>query len=284
MPKSKVDQINDAFIAVLTKRNTRKYSEYIKSINKEMIDNIENLTTDKVKSIIKGAKINVDDIALLFMIQNAILLIVSKQVKKKDKESLLPVIALMGMYSLKKPKRFVERIAKVVSGKGLNINEKKALGLVKEFESMNAKVLKDARRIAIERTEISIIKSKRNKRMIRDFKRFTKQGDSIAKIKNKLVKKYNKLSNIDRVLDTELHAQSELIRKEHSKALGYTHKTWKTQEDSRVRETHFHNGVADKRIPIDSDFRAGGLKAEQPGDVRLPPSDRIRCRCYLRYD
>ena len=284
MPKSKVDQINDAFIAVLTKRNARKYSDYIKSINKEMIDNIDNLTADKVKSIVKNAKMDVDDLALLFAIQNAVLLIVSRKVRKKDKDNLLPVIALMGMYSLKKPKRFVERISKVVSGVGLNANEQKALGLVKEFESANKQVLVRARRIALERTEIGIIKSKHNKRMIRDFKRFTKEGDSAAKIKNKLVRKYNKLSNVERVLDTELHAQSELVRQEHSKALGYTHKTWKTQEDSRVRDTHFHNGVADKRIPIDSDFRAGGQRAEQPGDVRLQASDRIRCRCYLRYD
>ncbi|RLI45404.1 hypothetical protein DRO61_10615 [Candidatus Bathyarchaeota archaeon] len=225
-----------------------------------------------------------DDIALLFVIQNAILLIVGKKVKKKDRTPLLPIIALLGIYSLKRPERFVKKLIRINKGVGLNDNEKKARAIIQGFKQDNEKVLKDARRVARKQLDTSRIKSKTAKRMIRDLNEGIKEKKSIKQIKNELIKKYNNLSNIERALDTELHAQSEFVRREHSKALGYTHKTWKTQQDSRVRETAFHNGVANKTVPIDSDFRAGGLRAKQPGDAQLPPSDRIRCRCYLIFE
>jgi hypothetical protein len=120
--------------------------------------------------------------------------------------------------------------------------------------------------------------------MIKDLNKGIEEKKSIEQIKNSLVRKYNKLSNIERALDTELHRQSEFVRLEHSKALGFTHKTWKTQGDRRVRNTTFHNQVSNKRVPIDSEFRAGGMTARQPSDTTLPPSESIRCRCYLIYD
>lgn len=285
MARNKVDQINDAFIEVLGKENSKQYEKYIREINQELIKNVDKLTPEKVKSIIKNAKINIDDIALLFVIQNAILIIVSKKIpRKKMDKSLLPIIAVLGIYSLKRPKRFVQKLVKINKGIGLNDNEKKAQAIIRGFKQDNEKVLKDARRVARTQLDLSRLKSKTSKRMIRDMNELLKEKKSIKEIKNNLVRKYNKLSNVERALDTELHAQSEFVRKEHSKALGMTHKIWKTQQDSRVRETKFHTQVANKRVPIDSDFRAGGLRAEQPGDTQLPPSDRIRCRCYLIYE
>jgi len=283
--KSKVDQINDAFIEVLTKENSKQYANYIKAINRELINNVDKLTPTKVKEIIKSAKINIDDIALLFVIQNAILMIVGRKVpKKKLDSSLLPIIAVLGYYSLRRPKRFVEKLVKINKGVGLNATEKKAQAIINGFKLDNEKVLTSARKIARTQLDRTMIKSKTSRRMIKDMNEMLAEKKSIKTIKNNLVKKYNNLSNIDRALDTELHAQSEFVRKEHSKALGLTHKTWKTQQDSRVRHTKFHDGVANKTVPIDSDFRAGGLRAMQPGDASLPPSDRIRCRCYLTYE
>lgn len=285
MAKNKVDQINDAFIEVMTKENSKQYSQYIKSINRELIANVDKLNASKVKSIIKNAKINIDDIALLFIIQNAVLLIVGKQATtKKERKPLLPILALLSLYSLKRPKRFVEKIVKINKGIGLNDNEKKAQAIIQGFKVDNAKVLNNARKLARQQLDISRIKSKTSRNMVRDLNKGIEEKKSIESIKNGLVKKYNKLSNIERALDTELHAQSEYVRREHSKALGYTHKTWNTQGDNRVRDTHFHSNVSNKRIPIDSEFKAGGLTASQPGDTSLPPSDRMRCRCYLVFD
>jgi len=282
---TKVEQINDAFIKILTEENAQQYSQYIKAINRELINNIEDLTASKVKSIIKNAKINIDDMVLLFTLQSAILLVLDKSKPKKSLDSsLLPLYALIGMYSLKRPERFVRRMVKITKGNDLSARDKKAQAIIKGFKKDNTKVLKDARKIARNKLDTSILKSKKSKSMQKDLRNMIKEKKSIKEIKNSLVRKYNSLSNVERALDTELHAQSEEVRRIHNQALGYTHKTWKTQQDSRVRDTQFHNGVTNKRVPIDSDFRAGGLRAEQPGDTQLPPSDRIRCRCYLIYD
>lgn len=283
--KSKIDQINDAFIKVLTEENATQYVKYIKQIRNEMINNIETLNADKVKSIIKSAKINIDNIVLLFTLQSAILLVLDKSKPRKSLDpSLFPIIAFVGMYSLKRPERFVRKVSKLVKGRDLNERDKKAQAIIQGFKRDNAKVLKDARKIARNQLDRSILKSRTSKNMQKDLRNLIKEKKSIKEIKNILVRKYNSLSNVERALDTELHAQSEYVRRVHSEALGYTHKTWKTQFDNRVRKTHFHNGVVNQRVPIASDFRAGGLRAEQPGDTQLPPSDRIRCRCYLVYD
>lgn len=282
--KSKIDQINDAFIKVLTQENSKQYVEYIKSINKQLIDNIDTMTPEKVKTIVQGAKINIDDIALLFVIQNAILLIVSKKIDKKQRSEFGPIILLLAMYSLKRPERFVKKLVHINKGRGLSINEKKAQAIIRGFKQDNQKVLEDARRVARKQLDNTQLKSKASRNMINDLNQGIKEKKSIKQIKEELVRKYNSLSNVERALDTELHAQSEYVRQEHSKAMGYQHKKWNTQKDSRVRHTKFHENVSDKVIPIDSKFRAGGLVAGQPGDESLPPSDRIRCRCYLTYE
>jgi DNA-binding transcriptional MerR regulator len=285
--QSKIDQINDAFIKILTEENAQQYVKYIKQIRNEMINDIENLTADKVKSIVKGAEINIDNVVLLFTLQSAILLVLDKTKPRKSfSPSLLPIIALIGMYSLKRPERFVKKVSKLVKGRGLNERDKKAKAIIDKFQK-NVDDMFDfkdkARKIAIEKSEISIVKSKTNKRMIRDFKKLRQQGLSINDIKKQLSSKYNSPNNIKRVMNTELHAQSELVKKEFNKEYGYTHKTWKQRNRPTSRHTKFHDGVVNKTIPIDSDFRAGGLRAEYPGDDRLPPSERIYCDCYLVY-
>jgi len=281
--KSKIDQINDAFISILAKENAKGYEKYIKAINREMIDNIETLDAAKVKSILKNAEINVEDIALLFLLQNAILLIVGKRVNKKQKEDLSGVILLLGMYSIKRPERFVKKMVKINKGIKLNPREQEARVILDKYRVDNKPMLNKAKkRIKIE-LDKSIKKSKISKRMIRDLKQGLAENKSAAGIKRSMVRKYNNIKNIERTLDTELHSSAEAVREEYSMRVGMTRKTWKTQGDSRVRSTCFHDKVTNKEIHIDSVFRACGLTARYPGDNSLPPSDRIRCRCYLEY-
>ena len=284
MPKNKLDQINDAFISVLAKENAKGYEKYIKSINQELIDNVDSLTPEKVKAIIKNAEINIDNIALLFLIQNAVMVIVGTRLSKADKLALAPILALTDMYSLKKPKRFVEKIVKITNGVKLNPNEKIALDEINKFGINNTKTLNNAKVAIRSQLNRSTSKSTISKRMIRDLNIGLRQDKSLAAIKKEMVLKYNKLSNVERTLDTELHASSELVRQTHAETLGLTHKTWKTQQDGKVRNTCFHNKVTNKRIPIESEFKQCGLTAKFPGDTQLPPSDRIRCRCWLDYD
>jgi hypothetical protein len=281
-----IDAINDAFIKVLSKENASAFTSYIKAINKELIDNIDNLTPQKVKSIIDSHTPNITSVALLFTIQNAIIQIINAPRQAKNNASILPVLAILGIYSLRNPTKFVERIVKInkTAPKNLTGNQLKVKELLGDFKQTNAEVLANSRKQAIIDINKSIKKSKISKRMLRDYQQDLKDNKSLAHSKRKLQKKYNNKANIERALDTELHRASETIRQEHAIDLGYTHKTWKTQNDSKVRETCFHKAIKNKRVPIDSDFRACGMKAQRPSDDRLPPNESIRCRCYLIFD
>jgi len=279
-----IDEINDAFIDLAFKENSKAYGSYIKAINNELINNVENLTVDKVKSIISNQSLNITDMALLFAIQNTIIELINKPRQAKKNDSVAPILGLLAIYSIAKPKQFAKRVNKIIKGKGLNANEKRARLFIRSFESKNKQVLVKTRNRAVKEIQNSIKKSKISKRMLRDLKQGLKANKSIASIKKGLTKKYNNPNNIKRALQTELHRASELVRQEHSIALGYTHKTWKQNQSPNKRETCFHNGVVNKRIPIESPFRSCGMKAQRPGDDSLPPGETIYCKCYLIFD
>lgn len=64
---------------------------------------------------------------------------------------------------------------------------------------------------------------------------------------------------------------------------GYTHKTWLTENDERVRPSHaIMDGVT---VPIDVPFNVGGSLMRFPGDTALgaSPSETCNCRCSLDY-
>ena len=119
--------------------------------------------------------------------------------------------------------------------------------------------------------------------MIRDLQKGQQEGKSIARIKKELKAKYQNKNNIQRTLKTELHREAEEIRQLHAENVGYTHKIWRSQGDARVRDTCFHNGVIGTKVPIESDFRSCGMKAQRPSDDRLPANESIHCRCWLEY-
>lgn len=280
---TKIEQINDAFIEVLKKRYSDKYVKYIKQIQRELVANIETLTQAKVKAIIRNAKINIDDVVTLLMIQSAVLMTLNKPKKQVD-ENLIPILGIVGLYSLKKPKLFVEKMVSIVDGVVVTAKDKAVKGFIVDYTKTNEQILTEARGLARSKLDMSIIESNKANDIVKDFYAQAKDNKPFADIKRDLLKKYDKASNVERVLDTELHRQSEYLKELHAKSVGYTHKIWRTQRDSKVRDTAFHTNVANKRVPIDGVFRAGGLKADYPGDTNLPPSDSIHCRCYLEYE
>ena len=282
-----LEDINNAFVSVLAKNKNRSYTIYLNQINKELTDNIDKLDSAKVKEIVGNAKLNVDDTALLFMVLSAITLLVNNQrMREKDKVALAPIIAIMGIYTILKPKRFVEKIFKANKGNLLNGSEKKVQKLLVSYKENNIKTFKKIKVDTIKQVTQSQIKSstRQGRQMVKQIKVMREQDIPTTK-QIKTIKRNFKVNpnKAKMVLDTELHSQAELAKQIHSQAQGFTHKKWNTQGDSRVRETRWHNAVTNKEVPIDSDFRAGGLKASHPGDDRLPPSDRIRCRCFLTY-
>lgn len=280
-----IENINEAFITIASKNKSMAYAKYLNEINREMLKDVENLNAAKVKSIVEGAKLNIDDTALLFMILSAITLIVSnQQLTKKEKLPLLPILAIIGIYKITSPKRFVDKIYKINKGVGLNDTEKKVKGLITSYSNDNISTLNKIKRETTKQLEITSRKAstKTGRNMLKDLKSLRGKNISIADMQKQLDSKY-KITDVERTLNTELHSQAELAKNIHANNAGFTHKTWKTQGDARVRQTRWHNAVSNKTIPIDSDFKATGLAAYAPGDERLPPKERIRCRCYLTY-
>jgi uncharacterized protein with gpF-like domain len=62
---------------------------------------------------------------------------------------------------------------------------------------------------------------------------------------------------------------------------GSTMKRWKTQRDSRVRDTH--REMEGKTIPIDDYFVVGGSALLYPGDPEGEEKETAGCRCALEY-
>jgi len=64
-------------------------------------------------------------------------------------------------------------------------------------------------------------------------------------------------------------------------AAGWAKKTWRSQEDARVRDTH---RVLDRTtVPLAAPFVSpSGAKLRFPGDPRAPLAEVANCRCYLR--
>lgn len=286
-----LDKINDAFIQVALEEKNKVYAKYLRAINLEIRKNVNSLNSTKIKEIVMSQKINIKDSVLLFTVLEAITNIVNNQrLSKKEKNNLLPILAILGVYSLTRPKELAQRIYKVnkpnVKLSTLSANELKVRNLLNDYYTQNEKAIATS----IKNSTTDLVRSNRKyatnltKSLRKDLQSLVAEKKSIATIERTLQSKYQvSPSVIKRNLDTELHAQAETVKLEMAKSNGFTKKTWKTQEDSKVRKTAWHNNVSNKTIPIDSDFRAGGQVASRPGDPRLQAKDRIRCRCYLIY-
>lgn len=83
------------------------------------------------------------------------------------------------------------------------------------------------------------------------------------------------------LLDTESMRVFNASALETAKLNGATHKTWKTREDLKVRDTHSY--IQDVKLPIDEKFyTSDGDSADKPFGFSLP-NNNINCRCYLEF-
>lgn len=91
----------------------------------------------------------------------------------------------------------------------------------------------------------------------------------------------NDLEGVYRVIDTTVHQMYVQAQDDCAKENGYTHKTWRTMEDDKVREAHtFLDKV---KIPVDEKFYVGEDGASKPG-LFSDASLNVNCRCVLSYD
>ena len=89
---------------------------------------------------------------------------------------------------------------------------------------------------------------------------------------------YGHAKNIAR---TESNRVANDVRKEVSKSLGFTRKSWLTTIDGKERDAHADvNGTT---IGIDEKFMVGGQEMDVPGDPNGGPGNVCNCRCTALY-
>lgn len=113
---------------------------------------------------------------------------------------------------------------------------------------------------------------------------YVRMGLNETQVRERLVKLFGSEERAVRTARTEMHVHIEEEKLEQAAAAGIKHKIWRTQRDDTVRDTPFHELVADMKVGIYDAFDVAGLKAWAPGDFRLPAGERINCRCYLEYE
>ncbi len=280
-----IDEINDAFISFVRDYRGTRYEQYFKRINEQIIDARGQLTTQQITNVIERetADLDTSDVAVFGMILGGITTILENaRLNREQRNSVAPIVAILGVYSLAKPKLFVTNLHKSLK-QPVSVNNQKVNNLLTTYKKTNERALQTI----VNEHKRELIKVQRkaklrmSKNIIQDLEGMA--GKPIDTQSRALYRKYNKSIAMKRTVDTEIHANIESAKRIQSKEMGFTKKQWRTQGDNRVRGTVFHNQVADNIVDIDADFEIGSQKAQAPGDQRLQPGDRINCRCYLVY-
>jgi len=247
MNKREREEFNNAFY--------RYYSRLPKNIKRVRESNKRIINGEKPKDVVKD--IDITPYVILALV------LMPRPTK--------PILALMSMYTPKRPVLFAKKLVNIMNGYGLNKREKLAKSILDQAVKGVDYETKTLIAREIRKNEIKV-----NSEIFKDVINNPEK-------KEEIIRKYNNEKRVIRAIDTEAHEQAEYTKTKVMESLGFKYKIWRTQGDRRVRDTAWHNSVANKKVPINSDFRANGMIASHPGDVRLPIGERINCRCYLEF-
>lgn len=284
-----IENLNSAFLEVVDEREGSKVARYIKRINTQIVDNIESITAQEIRRIINESPLQVGNMVKMFMVMSGISIILKeRRLSRQRRNQLNGIIAIAGLYGLSQVTSkneavtFAKNVHNSISAPKSNLN-KKGASYVRSFLNSNETLYNNIKK----KTETNLRKSQElskipmSRNALKEYKEMIEDDVPIQKARYRLKRKYNANKVIMRAVETESNNQLETAKVEQGKDLGYTHKTWFTQNDDRVRDTKFHKSVHNKRVPINSNFRGGGQEGDHPGDLSLKPKDRINCRCYL---
>jgi len=276
-----VEQLNTEFEKLLAKKERAKYGKYIRETSEKIIDKRPKNRIEMQK-IIRQQKLDTMTATKMFnVLANTTALIMNPPKDLEQQKKLQPLQQIMRAYSVTSPRTFANSVYQMTTGRNMSQkNERFRPAMLSYYDGFteNIETADQQYQRALERSTLEAESA-----IFKDFEDLRRERVPIAKQKTLLLEKYGSPVRVQRILETELHEQSERTKLETSKFMQYTHKEWNTQRDERVRVTKFHTIVDRKRIPIDSNFKGGGHEAEYPGDIKLPPGERINCRCYIVY-
>lgn len=267
-----LDKLNNAFLTIMSNNN-----KATRAINRELVER-DNLTNDDIRQIILKHDKSIKNDAKLYALIAALTTIINKgrnNLTLKEKRDYAPVIMLVGLYSLNRPELFAKKAVNIVRGRNLSNRMKSVKRAMDGYYERNETLINNS--------EEDILRS-RVKAKSEVYQNIKKRLAIDEDKRAKLLKKINDRDNVVRAIRTEAHEELEREKLLHADNSGYKYKRWMTRRDERVRTTAWHNQVANMKILIDSEFKAVGLVAMHPGDVRLPLGERINCRCYLVYE
>ena len=278
-------KLNDFFINVQIGHMDTAYKNYIDTIKSKITIN---MTSKDINKLITSTPLtpNVDRTVIVALIQGGIMNVLNT--KKNVTNDLMPIVALLKLFGTNNEMKLVQKVNKIsksiISGNTSSLTRFELRGYkeVSKFIEANRTEIKSIKRgFQDELLKVNkLVKSNLSKNLI-DRLRIAQDLKLTTKEIAKQFKKTNDYWRVKRVLDTEIHTLNEQVKVKQGKRLGFTHKTWRTQRDNKVRDTKFHTSVANKKVPLDSSFRAVGLEAQFPGDNSLPIGERINCRCYV---
>ena len=130
-------------------------------------------------------------------------------------------------------------------------------------------------------TELSLISSTTSAIIVQHVKEGLKEGFSTADIQQAIMDSGTfseaRALRLARTITGNAANLGQLLGAEQT---GATHKTWQTA-GFEVRDTHeVMQGV---KVKMGSTFTVGGATARYPLDNRLPPAERVNCRCSMTF-
>jgi hypothetical protein len=267
-----LDKLNNAFLTIISRND-----KATRAINRELVER-DNLTSDDIRQIVLKHDSSIRNDAKIYALIAVITNIINKgkdNLTLKEKRDYAPIIALVGLYSLNRPELFAKKATNIVRGQKLSGRMKGVKKSLDGYFKTNANLIAEVEGDIVRTRTVAKEEVYKNIK-----KRLAADEDKRAKI----IKNLNKSKNVERAIRTEAHEELERGKLTHADRFGYRYKRWMTRRDDRVRRTAWHNEVDGVKIPVDSEFRAAGLLAMYPGDIRLPIGERINCRCYVVYE
>lgn len=283
--KKIIEDLNNAVIDYMKDYRGTRLAQYFKSINNEIIRHSGRLDRDAMRTIIDRhtEELDISDLAVFGALLGVLTAIIKeRRLTQKQRTDYAPILGLLAIYDITSPKRFIDNVRKSMKSPK-SANQRKAGGLINEYKDRASRTIEriatKQRNDLIRAQRVSVFRKSRE--INAHIERMTAEQKPFEMQQRWLTRQYNADRVIMRAVDTEIHANLETAKVEQAKFEGWTKKTWNTQGDDRVRKTRWHNWAANKTIDIDDDFVLGKMKASAPGDMRLPPGERINCRCYL---
>ena len=289
-----IEQYENEFIDYVESRLDKQYKGWFSKAWGKMSDEGE-LTQSKINKLVSDIPIKKDEylqiILTSYMIAMATQFIDTDKAGGKQAENLRPFLGVAGAIALTNPKKATRDMYNV-SGAVIKGNPERLSGNLKEafrggnnFFKANEKTLKKQARSTFVQRQRAHREIKKG--FVDDvWKSYTKKTDEIKPSKEMIEEIAREKSPQDeyrarRIINTEAHEDLENGKRTAAKQSGLTMKTWVTEQDSKVRDSH--RKVHGMTIPIDKKFKVGKGKAMYPGDPNLPVGERVNCRCTLRY-